>query len=295
MDTTHLDLRVRFDEDFSFESPSLPCSSSGSYSTPSTASPSQDPFTPMSGRSTPGLQPLLMDHDNVVCGTSASFGLTPPASTFNGYYPSETRSDSYRYMGYESFSATPSRRASVQAGAMDYECAPMMPTPMASRNTSYQSTNGPGLGNQPFADQIASSPLEFPPPPYPLDNSAYDTAPSWTWPGDSPVNFFERHNSPSTANLQNVLLGESHYVSPQNFPHHGTRRLCLDGVQQKTTALHRVQRYRPSKRSRQPKTTSIGEKSVIVFTRGSHSCPKDDCIGRKPFRRQEHLKRHLKT
>ncbi|KAI3327848.1 hypothetical protein HD806DRAFT_484163 [Xylariaceae sp. AK1471] len=296
MDTIHLDLRVGFDEGFSFESQSLPCSSSGSFSSASTASSSQDPFTPTSGRSTPGLQPILMDHDNVVCGTSTSFGLTPPASAFSGYFPSETKSDSHHYMSYESLSATPSRRASMQAGAMDFECAPMMPTPTASRNASIQSTNPQSLGHQHYADQMISPPLEFPPPPYSLDNSAYDVAPSWTWPGDSPVNFFERHDSPGTANLQDVSLRESHYGLPQHFQLHEMRRLCLDGVQQKTTALHRVQqRYRTSKRSRIQKTTMIGEKSVVVFAKGLHRCQEAACVDRKPFKRQEHLKRHLTT
>ncbi|KAI0102405.1 hypothetical protein GGR51DRAFT_562579 [Nemania sp. FL0031] len=58
-----------FDEVFPMESygesyPMLPCSSStGSLESASTPSPVKGPFTPPSGRSTPGFRPIVMDHD----------------------------------------------------------------------------------------------------------------------------------------------------------------------------------------------------------------------------------------
>ncbi|KAI2642326.1 hypothetical protein GGS21DRAFT_546518 [Xylaria nigripes] len=292
----HMDLRVGFDGDFSFGSQSLHCSSSsGSFSSESTASSSQDPFTPISGRSTPGLQPILMDHDNV-CGTSTSFCLTPPASAFSSYFPSDTKSKSSHYMDYESLSATPSRKASIQSNTMDFECVPMMPTPSASRNNSIQSTHPRSLGHHPFDDHMITTPLEFPPPPYTLENPAYDVAPSWSWPGESPVNFFDVHNSPGMSTpLQEMSIRDPHYPS-QYFPAQERRRLYVDGVQQKTTALHQAQQgYRVSKRNRPQKTTVIGKKSVVIFAKGSHRCPHEICVDKKPFKRQEHLKRHLNT
>ncbi|KAI8634281.1 hypothetical protein F5Y19DRAFT_207425 [Xylariaceae sp. FL1651] len=291
----HMDLRVGFDEDFSFGGQSLSCSSSsGSFSSASTANSSQDPFTPTSGRSTPGLQPMLMEHDTVACGTSTSFGLTPPASAFGSYFPSDTKAEIPHYLNYEALSATPSRKASLQTSAMDFECAPMIPTPTTSQNNSLQSANPQSLGHYPFADQLFSPPLEFPPPPYSLENSTYDIAPSWTWPGESPVNFFERHNSPGTSTtLKEISLRERHNAPPPYFSLHDRKRLCVDGVQQKTTALHQVQQgYRVSKRNRTQKTTMIGGKPVSVFPKGLHRCLHEACVGRKPFKRQEHLKRH---
>ncbi|KAI1825733.1 hypothetical protein F4861DRAFT_163531 [Xylaria intraflava] len=293
----HMDLQVGFDDDFSFGSRSLPCSSSsGSFSSESTTS-SKGPFTPISGRSTPGLQPLLMDHDNMLCGTSAGFCLTPPASAFTANFPSEAKSDASHYMGYESLLETPSRKPSVQLVAMDFDCASMMPTPAVSRNNSIQSTNPRSLRHNEF-DEGMISPLEFPPAPFPLDSSAYDMAPSWSWPGESPVNFFEMQSSSPgiPTSLQEMSMRDPHYSHSSYFPGHEKRRLYVDGVQQKTTALHQVQHgFRVSKRTRPQKTAIIGQKPVLVLPKGAHHCPHDICVDRKPFKRQEHLKRHLNT
>ncbi|KAI8625600.1 hypothetical protein F5Y19DRAFT_260384 [Xylariaceae sp. FL1651] len=266
--------RVGFDESFSFGGQSLSYGLSAS-----TANSSQDPFTPTSGRSTPGLQPMLMDHDTVAYRTSTSFGLTPPASAFDSYSPSDTKAEIPYYAGYEALFATPSRKVSLQTNAMALECAPMMPTQ--------------SLGHYPFANQLFSPPLEFPPPPYSLESSAYDIAPSWTWPEESPVNF-ERHNSPwMSTPLKEISLRERHNTPPPYFSLHGGGWLCVDGAQQKTTALHQVQQgYRVLKRNRTQKTTMIGGKSVPIFPKGLHRCLHGACVGRNLFKRQEHLKRH---
>jgi hypothetical protein len=34
---------------------------------------------------------------------------------------------------------------------------------------------------------------------------------------------------------------------------------------------------------------------VVVFAKGLHRCPHESCIEKNPFKRQEHLKRHLNT
>ncbi|KAI1337327.1 hypothetical protein F5Y15DRAFT_418089 [Xylariaceae sp. FL0016] len=296
----HMDLRVGFDEDFTFGSQSQSCSStSSSFSCPSTASSSQDPFTPASGRSTPGLHPMLMDHDAAPCGTSGGFDLTPPASAFGGYFPSDVKGEFAHYVPCEVISASPSRRASVQASTMDFDYPSMMSTSLASQSSTIQAPNPQVLGHYQFADHITSSPLAFSTPAYTLDNGACYGQTSWGWPADGPVAFFERHDSPALSSpVRDLSLRDRNSMTPSFLASHNRRRLCVDEVQHKTSALHRAQHgHRQSMKREKSHKRYIEGGAVSLIPKGSFHCQHADCLasGRKPFKRQEHLKRHFHT
>ncbi|KAI1438937.1 hypothetical protein GGR50DRAFT_690704 [Xylaria sp. CBS 124048] len=324
MDINMSDYQVDFNDNFSFANQSIPSgSASGSFSSDFMASSPQGPFTPVSARSTPGIQgPLLMDHDNGIGGTSSSYGLTPPTPALNGYYTSDAKPKAAPHcINYDSILETPSRKASMQSVTINYDCAPMMLTPNASRSNSIQSTHPRSLSHGTFDDHMISPSMEFHHQQqqhqqqhqqhqqqqqhqhqhqhqhsYSVDHSAYDMMPSWPWPGDSSVNFFDVHSSPENPSLIQDLAATTRDARYQQSPYL-PRRLYVDGVQQKTTALHHIQQgyHRGSKRSRPQKTTMIGEKSVVVLSKGAFRCPHEVCVDRKPFKRQEHLKRHLNT
>ncbi|KAI0154407.1 hypothetical protein GGR57DRAFT_512350 [Xylariaceae sp. FL1272] len=298
----HMDLRVGFGEDFSFDSQTFPCNSSsgGSFTSASTTSSTQDPFTPTSGCSTPGLQPMLMEHEIIASGASSSYGITPPSSAFGGYFPSETKVDLPHGYGYEPLSGTPSRRASVQphAGSIDFEYAPIMSTPTASQGHPVQSTNSQSFPHYSFGEAITSPPLEYPPPSYSLENSAFEIAPAWPWPNDSPVNLFEKRESPGPLSLREIPLRERQPAHVY-IPVPGRRHMYdVDHVQQRTTALHRAQGGRMKRKRTQEAILhmdSYGEIPIPRCPKGGHRCPYEICSDRKAFKRQEHLKRHIQT
>jgi len=97
------------------------------------------------------------------------------------------------------------------------------------------------------------------------------------WPScqdDSPSSFFGGLPSP---------------VGPMTPHHHyhNKRRLHIEDIQQKTSALHRAQQGRLSKRDRMMDFTRIPQ--------GMYRCDFPECANRRPFKRQEHLKRHKET
>ncbi|KAI1752171.1 hypothetical protein F4782DRAFT_502214 [Xylaria castorea] len=71
----------------------------------------QQPYTPISSRSTPAYYSVPMEKNYTDCSTLSVFGLTPPEPTFGGYYPSLKEEPTY-YMGFNQFSESPSRRDS---------------------------------------------------------------------------------------------------------------------------------------------------------------------------------------
>ena len=75
-------------------------------------------------------------------------------------------------------------------------------------------------------------------------------------------------------------------------------------VQERSAALHQVQgRSRIPKRTEIPmvmiqrQTRENTERNIpaVLLQSGAHKCPHPQCVDRKPFKRQEHLKRHETT
>ncbi|XXG96398.1 Glutaminyl-tRNA synthetase [Hypoxylon texense] len=275
----HLDLKVGYDEAFNFDSHLPYSSSTGSFSSASTASSMPEPFTPTSGRSTPGLRSVSMEHEHIHYPASGGFELTPPSSTFGGFYPPDVKADFQRYMQYHSASPSPSRKSSIQAQSMEMEYAPMMPNtypPLSSQEHGLESAGSQQLNHFSFAEYVAS-------PPFPVSTSGYpvDNAASWAWTGDSPVSLFGRgHQSASPSPSQPLPPRDRNNLTPSYLASHGRRRVNMNKVQQKSSALHRAQ-----------------DRSGIRIERiaaATFNCNYPNCQ-KGPFKRQEHLKRHKIT
>lgn len=275
----HIDLKVGFDEAFNFDSHLPYSSSTGSFSSASTASSMPEPFTPTSGRSTPGLRSVSMDHEHIHYPASGGFELTPPSSAFGGYYPPDVKADLHRYMDYHSASPSPSRKSSIQAQAIEMEYTPMMPNtypPLSSQDHGLESASSQHLNHYSFADYVASPPFPVATSGYPVDNTA-----TWTWTGDSPVSLFGRgHQSTSPSPAHSLPPRDRNNLTPSYLASHGRRRVNMDKVQQKSSVLHRVQ----------------GRSGVRIerIAAATFKCDRPKCQ-KGPFKRQEHLKRHIIT
>ncbi|KAI0180777.1 hypothetical protein GGR52DRAFT_5069 [Hypoxylon sp. FL1284] len=278
MDSMHIDLKVGFDEPFSFENHIPYSSSSGSFSSASTASSMPEPFTPTSGRSTPGLRSVSMEHEPFHYPASGVFEMTPPSSAFGSYYPTEVKADFHRYMDYHNASPSPSRKSSIQAQAMDMEYAPMAPNtyPHGIEPSSSQQ-----MGHYSFTDYVASPSYPVSSSAYPVDSTTCGPSSAWTWTGDSPVSLFGKgHHSASPSPSQHLQSRDRNDLTPSYLISHSRRRVNMDKVQQKTSALHRAQ-----------------DRSGVRIERiaaATFKCNYPDCQ-KGPFKRQEHLKRHKIT
>ncbi|KAI1084564.1 hypothetical protein F5B20DRAFT_211046 [Whalleya microplaca] len=293
----HMDLRVGFDEDFAFGTQSsVSCASSaGSYSSSSNASSLPDPFTPTSGRSTPGLRFISMEHDSVSYPPPGGFDLTPPTSAFGGYFPSDVKSESPHYVDNGDMSPSLSRKSSVQATTMGFEYAHMLPASMVSQHNSLESANPRALGHYSFADQITSPPFPISTPGYTLEGASCEMSSMWAWPGDGSESFFARDNSPSSSPARHIHSRENGGLNPAYFSSHGKRRFNMEEVQQKTSALHQIQHDHRLHMKRQRMAHNRGLPGGIQrIPPGTHRCLVPGCP-KKPFKRQEHLKRHMLT
>lgn len=279
----HMDLKMGYGDEFSLEGHTLSCSSSsGSFSSASTSSSLPEPFTPTSGRSTPGLRSFSMEHDPIAYPASAGFELTPPSSAFGGYFPPDAKADFHRYMDCHSASPSPSRKSSIQTQTMDFDYAyPISSLAAQEGHTLHPSNSQPG-GHYSFADYIPSPPFQVATTGYPVDNAACDASQMWAWAEESPVTFFGRgHHSGSPSPSQPLSARERNGLTPQYLASHGRRRVNIDKIQQKTSALQRAQ-HRPG-------GVRIERIAAATFKCNYPGCQKG------PFKRQEHLKRHKNT
>ncbi|KAI0834249.1 hypothetical protein F5Y06DRAFT_289906 [Hypoxylon sp. FL0890] len=279
-----MDMKVGFGDDFSLESHALSCgSSTGSFSSASTSSSMPEPFTPTSGRSTPGLRSISMEHEHVY-PPPGGFELTPPSSAFGGYFPPDAKAEFHRYMDCHSASPSPSRKSSIQTQAMDFDYAPILPTTYASlpnQEHALEPTNHQSLGHYSFQDYIPSPQYPVSTPGYHLDNSGCEASSMWAWTGESPVSFFGRgHPSASPSPGQPLSTRDRNGLTPPYLASHAKRRVNVDKVQQKTSALQRAQ-HRHGVR-------------IERIAAATFKCNYPDCQ-KGPFKRQEHLKRHKTT
>ncbi|KAI1135830.1 hypothetical protein F5Y05DRAFT_415828 [Hypoxylon sp. FL0543] len=281
----HMDMKVGFGDDFSLESQALSCgSSTGSFSSASTSSSMPEPFTPTSGRSTPGLRSISMDHEHVY-PPPAGFELTPPSSAFGGYFPADAKAEFHRYMDCHSASPSPSRKSSIQTHAMDFDYAPVLPTTYASLHNqehTLEPANPQSLGHYSFQDYIPSPQYPVSTPGYHLDSTGCEASAMWAWSGESPVSFFSRGNhSTSPSPAQPFSARARNEMTPPYLASHAKRRVNVNKVQQKTSALHRVQ-------------TRHGGVRIERIAAATFKCNYPNCQ-KGPFKRQEHLKRHKNT
>ncbi|KAI2784161.1 hypothetical protein F4815DRAFT_271113 [Daldinia loculata] len=285
MDMHHMGMKVGFGDEFHLEGQAVSCgSSTGSFSSASTSSSLPEPFTPTSGRSTPGIRSLSMDHDAVAYPTPNGFDLTPPSSAFGGYFPQGAKADIHRYMDYNNASPSPSRKSSMQSQSIDFDYAPSLSASYPSLSVQEHGLEHPGshsMGHYSFGEY--ATPPQFPVSTnaYHLDNSACDASSMWAWTGHSPVSFFARdHPSASPSPSLPLSARERNALTPSYLASHGKRRVSVDKVQQKTSALQKAQDRHGVR---------IERIAAATFKCNFPNCPKG------PFKRQEHLKRHKNT
>ncbi|KAJ1338718.1 tramtrack [Microdochium nivale] len=269
-----MDSRIGFEDGCFFDDQSLSCPSSASSF--SASSSSCDVYTPSSGRSTPARRIRTLDYDNIPCSGSIAYDLTPPASALSNYFPQDIKNSFPDLLEYDPITSTPSRKASLQTThTMEFDYPQMyhhIPT--------VDPANSHLLGQFAFAEPYNATP--FP------SNSAFsldvlachDVA---AWPSchdDSPSSFFGSLPSPVGSMTPHHLHHDLHHQQSK-------RRIHFEDIQQKTSALHRAQQGKPSKRDK-----------LMDFTRipqGMYRCDFAECANRRPFKRQEHLKRHKET
>ncbi|KAI0407951.1 hypothetical protein F4802DRAFT_594891 [Xylaria palmicola] len=131
--------------------------------------------------------------------------------------------------------------------------------------------------------------------------------PPWPWYGGMPTYMYEK---PEVC-VQGVPSYDPTYMNT-SMP---KRQMHSNGVLGAAAALQLVQQpvlpMQPSelmepksRRARQarrvkessgPRMAMYGEKPVPVVAKGIHKCPHETCQNKRPFKRQEHLKRHIRT
>ncbi|KAI8958873.1 hypothetical protein F5Y11DRAFT_26080 [Daldinia sp. FL1419] len=285
MDIHHMGMKVGFGDEFHLEGQAISCASAtGSFSSASTGSsmPSE-PYTPTSGRSTPGIRSLSMGHDAVAYPTPTGFDLTPPSSGYGGYFPPDAKAELHRYMDYHSASPSPSRKSSMQSQSIDFDYAPVLPatyTHLSGQDPSLEHHNSQPMGHYPFGEYTASPQFPVSTNSYHLDNATCDTTSMWPWPGHSPVFFGRGNHSASPSPSQPLSARERNALTPAYLASHGKRRVSVDKVQQRTSALQKAQDRHGVR---------IERIAAATFKCNYPNCPKG------PFKRQEHLKRHKNT
>lgn len=162
------DFKQDFDEDFS------ECFSENVPSLSGSIGQNEPPYTPISGRSTPTYY-IPLEAQNTGCGTpGAYFGLTPPESSFGGYFPEPKQGT--QYAGFDHFLESPSRRDNDPADAISLQLMDSYP-PLEAM---------PPMG---------LPPMELLPMVWDFDNPAYEAQP-WAWPLDGPIHLFAGQDLP---------------------------------------------------------------------------------------------------
>ncbi|KAI1745600.1 hypothetical protein F4680DRAFT_465520 [Xylaria scruposa] len=127
----------------------------------------QQPYTPLSSRTTPTFHSMPMKTNQPGYGTSGLFGLTTPESTYGGFVPEPHKPDSGHYL---------------------------------------QVTDPRYLSKYPPLDPTLPSPLDLPQVSYYPNNSTYDFS-SLEWPADGPSRYFTRQDVPlNEVSLHNNTL-----------------------------------------------------------------------------------------
>jgi hypothetical protein len=275
---TTMEHQLEYDEDYNFGSQSVSCASSaGSFST---ASSFTGPHTPTSGRSSPQQGTMSLDIESIHCSTGVGYDLTPPASAFSGYFHSEVKNDIQPLLDYD-IAAHQSRKASVATTNMEFDFNDMFGA-MPPHSSTIDSTHPHVFGSQGYPDQLSSSPY-MPTPSFPLGTTACDISSMWAYAGESSMSPFDRHDPSALASPTRHL-----------FAGNGRRRLNLDEVQSRTSALQRAQRGTTKLHARKEKRPQDDMwPTVIKYKSGAYKCNAPECAGQKTYKRQEHLKRHI--
>lgn len=275
--------------------------STASISGSSYASSSFGPHTPTSDRSTP-IRSNSMDFGSSFTSSFASsvdavpFDLTPPSSATTPYFPSLMGPADPSEVVCAAFPFTPSRSQLNFPGHSLGNCG-AQPTP--SQTIDF------GL----FMSGLGPHPDGLPQMGEPSNTSSLSLADS------SPVSFEERDpmikfepdrsEQRSPSRLANAVRGfalgnEENMATPMMLSAAERRRVKMEEARLKTTALQEIQQgLQPTVQPRsrvfkQDRTLEARGASGLAAASNKFKCPHEGCkMG--PYRRSEHLKRHLQT
>jgi hypothetical protein len=155
-----------------------------------------------------------------------------------------------------------------------------------------------------FVTHLGTNPL----PPTPSGPTQFgqlsDTSSHWSYP-DSPISFDQQSPTRLNGTVQSIKEEYEDAMEKSFTPSRTARRRALvEEAQHRTTMLHQqVQQGSPSptrtriKREKKPLPMIRGDSRLPlgkVERTGAFKCPMEGCQQR-PYRRSEHMKRHIQT
>ena len=290
-----LQLRMEFEDDSDFggyNNLAGECSIariSGSPYAPST----YDPQTPSSGCSTPIRLASLDYTSSLATPIDTSLDRTPPSSKTPTYLLTtmEASSQTTDFV-YLDLSFIPPRGQLDFSGHTFGNCGTQIESSQPANSILFVSN---------YASQSFSVPTTL---------SGYvDQLSDSLWvQTDIPINFDERSPprpigpGPSTVKIEN---GTDDIISPMSFSMASRRRIRVDEAQLRSTALQQAQqtsptlstaqvRFKTESDAKEPRALVMESGCVTIenIQTGKFKCPYEGCKTR-PYRRNEHLKRHI--
>lgn len=316
----HLDFNEEVDFDFSNLPAGCP---SGSISGSSYASSSFGPHTPTSGRSTPPFSTSFDFGSSFASSVdSVPFDITPPSSATSTYFPMTPEAAPGSDYAYPVFPVTPSRGQLAFSGHPLSSCGGQ-PTPLQSMHCNFLINQ---LGSHPPLSTTPSVMTQF--------DHLSDVASHWAYP-DSPINFNQQSAATLVDSIQSIKHEfaqsikqefEDDSMSPFTPSTTARKRALMGEARHRTTALQQAQWCPPRpnmrttqvKRERKPRTArgkvdnSDGDGDDndnsddddddddcnfavdSIEPKSTFKCPVAGCKA-KPYRRNEHMKRHMKS
>jgi hypothetical protein len=317
----HLD----FNDDVDFDFSSLPAGCpSGSISGSSYASSSLGPHTPTSGRSTPPFSTSFDFGSSFASSVdSVPFDIATPSSATSTYFPMTPEAAPVSDYAYPVFPVTPSRGQLGFPGHPLSGCGTQL-TPSQSMHCNFLANQ---FGAPPSLSTAPSVMTQF------EHLSVPDMASHWAYP-DSPISF-NQQPAPRLVDSAQSIKQEFVQLVKQEFeddsmplstttPSSSARKLALMGqARHRTTALQHAQQCPPRSKVRTTRVQRVrkpcaarvtddndgndnrdsdndDEDDGFDFTvdsvepKSTFKCPVEGCKA-KPYHRNEHMKRHMKT
>ena len=240
-------------------------SCSGSFSTPKMCG---CPHTPISGHSMPQSRYLLIDYEAPTNTRHMGYEFAVRNSIPTEHFPSHSKSD-WGHFIEDGISVAPCRKGSMQAQQIEFDYTRVV-NPQPLENQGIEFVNSEVLGNVLYPHHNLASP--FAPAPD-MDLNVVECDGSSDWPMDYFVNS-ERYKPAPNCSYKNIRLINK-------------RRVHVGGPQYKSVALHRAQGLQEAS------TKRAQWDQDPILSRVIHNCAHPKCVGRKPFKRSEHLKRHV--
>jgi hypothetical protein len=154
-----------------------------------------------------------------------------------------------------------------------------------------------------FVTHLGANPLPSASPGPTQFGQLSDTASHWSYP-DSPISFDQESPTRLNGTVQSIKEHEDGVEGSFTPSRTERRRALIEEARHRTTVLHQqVQQCSPSpartriKREKKPPPMIRGDSRLPlgkVERTGAFKCPMEGCQQR-PYRRSEHMKRHIQT